>query len=192
MDALSSVPIEYRFRPRIVGAEQVFRLGPDALEWESGNQRRRIPYRDITFLRLSYRPANVTLKRFLAEIWPREGGKLSLISVSAQGPFNFEDRSKIYSPFVVELGRRIDAVQPGFRFDAGMARWRWWPATVFAGATLVALVYVAVQAQLMRDSSLTAVMLVFGALFIWQVGTMLLRNRPRMCEARAIPADILP
>ena len=192
MDASPSSHFEYRFRPRIVGAEHVFRLVPGALEWEAGSQSRRISYRDIAAVRLSYRPANVTLKRFLAEIWPREGGKLSLISVSAQGPFNFEDRSTVYSPFVVELGRRIDAVQPGFHFDAGMPRWRWWPATVFAAATLVALIYVAVQAFTMRDTSLAVVMLVFGVLFIWQIGTMLLRNRPRMCEARSIPPEILP
>lgn len=182
----------YRFRPRLIGAEHIFRLAPDALEWESGSQSKRIPYRDITSFRLSYRPANMTLRRFLAEIWPRESGKLSIASVSAQGPFNIEDRGAIYSPFIVELGRRIDAAKPGFRFDAGMPRWRWWPAAVFAGATLVALIYVAVQALLMHDSGLAVVMLIFGVFFVWQVGRMLHRNRPRMCEARSIPADILP
>lgn len=182
----------YGFRPRVVGAEHIFRLTQDALEFEASNRQRRISYRDIARLRLSYRPANVTLRRFVAEIWPREGGKLSIASVSSQGPFNFEDRGAIYSSFVVELGRRIDAAQPGFRFEAGMPRWRWWPATVFAAATIAAIVYVALQALAMRDNSLAVVMLVFGALFIWQVGTMLLRNRPRMCEVRSIPPDILP
>jgi hypothetical protein len=184
--------LSYQFRPRIVGAEHIFRLAPDALEWESGSQRRRIPYGDIASLRLSYRPANFTLRRFLTEIWPREGGKLSIASVSAQGPFNFEDRSSIYSSFVVELGRRIGAAQPGFHFNAGMPRWRWWPAAVFAIATLAALLYVALQAFAMRDNNLAVVMLVFGALFVWQVGTMLLRNRPRRCEAFSIPPEILP
>jgi hypothetical protein len=192
MDASSSPPFEYRFRARIVGAEQIFRLTPGALEWESGSERRRIPYRDIAFVRLSYRPANMSLKRYLAEIWPREGAKLSMASVSTQGPFNLENRGAIYSPFVVEFGKRVDAAQPGFRLEAGMPRWRWWPAAVFAGATLVALIYVAVQALLMHDRGLALVMLIFGAFFIWQAGMMLLRNRPRMCEARAVPADILP
>lgn len=192
MDASSSPPIEYRFRARIVGAEQIFRLAPGALEWESGSERRRIAYRDIGLVRLSYRPANMSLKRYLAEIWPREGSKLSIASVSAQGPFNLENRGAVYSPFVVELGKRVDASQPGFRFEAGMPRWRWWPAAAFAGATLVALIYVAVQALLMGDSGLALVMLIFGAFFVLQAGMMLLRNRPRMCEARAVPADILP
>jgi hypothetical protein len=184
--------LSYQFRPRIVGAEHIFHLAPEALEWESGSQRRRIPYRDIVALRLSYRPANVTLRRFLTELWPREGGKLLIVSVSAQGPFNFEDRSAVYSPFVVELGRRVDAAQPGFQIDAGMPRWRWWPAAVFVFATLAALIYVALQAFAMRDNNLAVVMLVFGALFVWQVGTMLLRNRPRRCEASSIPSELLP
>jgi len=192
MDALSSVLIEYRFRPRIVGAEHVFRLASATLEWEFGNQRRSIPYRDVAFLRLSYRPANMTMRRFLAEIRPRNGSKLSIVSVSAQGLFNFEDRGASYSSFISELGRRIDAAQPGFPVSTGMPRWRWWPATVFAVATLVALIYVAAQALLMRDSSLVVVMLAFGLLFTWQVGMMLQRNRPRICEARSIPRDILP
>jgi hypothetical protein len=176
----------------MVGAEEALRLTPDTLEWEAGSLKRKILYGDVTRVRVSYRPANISFRRYLTEIWTRHDGKLSIISVSARGPFNFEDRAEFYSPFVVEFARRVEKSQPGFQLEAGMPPWRWWLAIVFAAATFFAVLYVAAQSLSMRSTSLTLIMLAFGALFIWQAGTMLLRNQPRRCEVDSIPSGVLP
>lgn len=191
MDTPSANP-SYRFRPRIVGGEHVFSLTPDALEYESSGRFERIAYRDIARVRLSYRPANMTLYRFVTDIWPREGKKLALVSVSASAPFHFESKGAAYRAFLLELFRRIGTVQPAFRIETGMARWRWLPAAAFGIATLVALLYVLGRALLDAQYSLFAVCLVFGVIFAAQIGTVLFRNRPRSCGIDSVPVEVLP
>ncbi|SRR5579885_531542 len=192
MDTSSSGADSYRFRPRLIGGEHVFSLTPDALEFEASNRLQRVAYRDIVRIRLSYRPANMTFHRFVTEIWPRAGKKLTIVSVSASGPFNFENKSAAYRAFLMEFFRRVEAVQPTLEIEAGMARWRWLPAAIFGAATIVALVYVLVRALINAQFSFFAFCLAFGALFIAQIGAMLLRNRPRSCKIDSIPAQVLP
>lgn len=182
----------YGFRPRVIGAEHIFRLTLDALEFDASNRQRRILYRDIARVRLSFSPANFSLRRFITEIWPREGGKISIVSVSAQNAFNFENRGAAYRAFTIELCRRIGMAQPAFHVETGMPRWRWLPAAIFALATLVALAYLLVKSLLNSQFSFFVFCLVFGVLFVSQIGTMLLRNRPRNCEANSIPMEVLP
>lgn len=191
MDTSSANP-SYRFRPRIVGGEHVFSLTPDALVFESPGRFERIAYRDIARIRLSYRPANMTFYRFVTDIWPREGKKLALVSVSASAPFHFESKGSAYRAFLLELFRRIGPVQPAFRIETGMARWRWLPAAIFGVATLVALLYVLGRALLDAQYSLFAVCLVFGVIFAAQIGTVLFRNRPRSCGIDSVPVEVLP
>jgi hypothetical protein len=187
-----SPDLSYRFRPRIVGGEHVFSLTSDSLKFESSSRHDKIAYRDIARIRLSYRPANMSLYRFIAEIWPREGKKLTLVSVSASAPFHFENKGAAYRAFLLELFRRMGAVQPAFRVETGMARWRWLPAAAFGAATLAALLYVLGRALFDAQYSLFAVCLAFGVLFTAQIGTMLLRNRPRNCEIDSVPMEVLP
>jgi hypothetical protein len=182
----------YGFRPRVIGTEHVFRLTHDALELEASGRQRRIPYSDIGRVRLSFSPANFALRRFTTEIWPREGGKISIVSVSAHNAFSFENRGAAYRAFTIDLCRRIGIAQPGFHIESGMPRWRWVPAAIFALATLVALAYLLVRSLLNSQFSFFVFCLVFGVLFVSQIGTMLLRNRPRNCEANSIPTEVLP
>ncbi len=182
----------YGFRPRVIGAEHSFRLTQDALEFDAANRQRRILYRDIARVRLSFSPANFSLRRFVTEIWPREGGKISIVSVSAQNAFNFENRGAAYRVFIVDLCRRIGMAQPKFLIESGMPRWRWFPAVIFAGATLIALAFLLVRSLFSAEFGFFVFCLVFGALFVSQIGTMLFRNRPRNCESNSIPAEVLP
>lgn len=183
---------EYSFRPGLAGGDQVCRLTRDGFVWEAGGRSRLIPYRDIMSVRLSYRPGNLVSNRFIAEIWPREGGKITLVSVSVAGPVSFENRGAAYTAFVTEFGRRMEEAQPGFRFEMGMPLWRWWSAVVFAGVTLCAFVCFIGYAIKAGDIKLLLVVLAFGALFFWQVGSILFRNRRGACETKSIPTYIMP
>lgn len=182
----------YSFRPRVIGAEHVFRLTQDALEFDVSSRQRRILYQDIARVRLSFSPANFSLRRYVTEIWLREGGKISIVSVSAQNAFSFENRGTAYRAFTIELCRRIGMAQPAFHVETGMPRWRWLPAAFFAAATLVALAYLLVRSLFNAEFGFFVFCLIFGALFVSQIGTMLLRNRPRNCETNSIPAEVLP
>lgn len=182
----------YRYRPRMVGAEFSFRLEPDALAWKLGRRNGRLAYRDIARLRLGYRPANLAGSRFIAEIWSRAGAKLQIASVSQRSLFDFQNLAPQYRAFVVELGRRIAASGGGCRCDAGFPPWRWWPALFVAAATLAAAVYVSLYALIAGDVAAGAIVAAFGLFFLWQIGAMIVRNRPRVFDPDSTPGDVLP
>ena len=60
----------------------MFRLAPDALEWEVGFRTGRVRYGDIKRVRLSFRPMTLQNHRFIAELWPSNGPKLTIASSS--------------------------------------------------------------------------------------------------------------
>lgn len=183
---------EYRFRLRPVGAETVLRLLPDALEIESANRKAQVRYQDVTHVRLSFRPANLAAQRYLTEIRSRTSGKVVLPSVSARGMFHFDNKAPVYRVFVTELCRRIGERQPSLQIDAGLSAWRWWPSAAFGGAIALAVLYFLAIALRDGNFSLLVVVLIFAALLASQVGTMLLRNRPRRAPMNSIPAQVLP
>jgi hypothetical protein len=182
----------YRYRPRMVGAEFSFRLEPDALAWEVGRRNGRLAYRDIARLRLGYRPANLAGSRFIAEIWSRAGAKLEIVSISQRSLFDYQNLAPQYRAFVAELARRIAASGGACRCDAGFPPWRWWPALFVAVTTLAAAAYVSLRALIAGDVAAGAVIAVFGLFFLWQIGAMIVRNRPRVFDPNSAPGDVLP
>jgi hypothetical protein len=192
--ALDPAPggLTYRYRPRMVGAEFAFHLHPDALAWELGRRNGRLAYRDIACLRLGYRPANLAGSRFIAEIWSRQGAKFDIASISQRSLFDYQNLAAEYRAFVVELGRRIAAAGGACRCDAGFPPWRWWPAFFVAVATFIAAVYVSVRVLIAGDFAAGAVLAVLGFIFLWQIGSMIVRNRPRIFDPNSPPGDVLP
>jgi hypothetical protein len=190
--AIESADLEYRFRLRSTGGETILRLLPNALEIEVASHRTQVRYTDVARVRLSFRPANLAGQRYLTEIWSRVGGKLLVPSVSARGMFYFDNQAVAYRAFVNELCRRIGEAQPALQIDAGLSAWRWWPGVVFGGGMVVAIAYFLVIALRDVNFSLLVVVLIFAALFVSQIGTMLSRNRPRKARMNSIPAQVLP
>ena len=190
-DIVSGFPL-YQFRPSMMGAEYTFRLAPDALEWDIGRRNGRIAYRNFVRVRLGFRPANLAGSRFTAEIWSREGLKLLISSVSARSIFDFENRGPAYRAFVMELCQRIAAAGAGCRFDAGFPHWRWWPAMVVSLAVLAALLYLWAKMLLAGELAIGAALIAFALFFLWQIGSMIVRNRPHIYSPTAIPNHVLP
>jgi len=185
-------PLVYSFRPRLIGAAAAFRLGSDALEWEMGGRSGRVAYPMIGRVRLGFRPTTFMARNYTAEIFPRAGGRLQIASVSARSMFDNADQRAGFRAFVIELHRRIGRAGRECRFEAGMAAWRWWPAVVITAAMLVAALWVAGRALLGTQFATGLLLLAVGAAFVWQMGIMLLRNRPRTYSGEAIPEDVLP
>lgn len=181
----------YTFRPRLVGAAFAFRLAPNALEWQMGNRSGRVAYPMIGRVRLGFRLGTLMGRRYTAEIFPRNGGRLEIASTSARSIFDNADQGAAFRAFVTELHRRIGR-SSGCRFEAGMAAWRWWPSVVVTLALLAGVLFVAGRALLDAQFTPGLIILAVGVLFLWQMGNVLLRNRPRTYAADAIPEDVLP
>src|SRR5262249_34261238 len=70
----------YVYKPARFSPVWQFALAADAIEWEAGSRRGRLPYADIRRMRLSFAPRSIQASRFVAEIWPVRGSKLRLAS----------------------------------------------------------------------------------------------------------------
>ena len=99
----------YVYKPSLMGAPWELCLRPDALEWQLGRQRGRIPYARISRVRLSFRPATMQTRRFVAEIWWPGGRRLLIASTSWQSLFEQRPQDRAYGAFIHELNQRIAA-----------------------------------------------------------------------------------
>jgi len=190
--AASSETIVYHFRPRLLGGEVLCRLGEHSVEFIVGIRETRVAYPMISRVRLSYRPTNMSLRRYILEVWPRGGIRVEVASVSFLPSLEVRDHSPEFRRFVEELHRRIVAARGECEFVAGFPAWRWWPlagvGAVSAVAGAVALFYALISGQL-----LGALLLVgLGGFFLWQVWAMVSRNRPATYSPEAIPEYVLP
>lgn len=182
----------YAFKPRMLAAEHVFRLGRDSIEWIAGGINTRVPYTMMERVRVGYRFTNFMSRRYTTEIFRRGGGYVDFSSVSARGMLDGANQGAAYRNFVIELHRRIVKAHGECRFEAGMAMWRFWPSIVVTLAMSAALVFVLVRALFSEQMLTGLVILTFGALFVWQMTKMVLVNRPRSYRPDAIPEDLLP
>jgi hypothetical protein len=184
--------LTYSYRPRMMGADYAFRLASQTLDWDIGKRAGQIPYRDVVRIRLSFRPANLAGSRFVTEIWSREGIKLLIASVSMRSLFDFENRGPAYRDFVAKLCRRASAENPGCRLETGFPKWRWWPAMIVGVVAFLAALYLCVSVLLSGELGVGAALTAFGLFFGWQIGSMIVRNRPRTFISSEIPRDVLP
>jgi hypothetical protein len=189
--AADSLP-RYGFKPALMGPIWEFRLAPDALEWEAGRRSGRILYGGIRRLRLSFRPVTMQSHRFLAEIWPADGGKVQIASTSWRSIVEQERHDDAYAGFIRELHRRVAAAQPRLRCESGVAQLSYWPGlAIFIAVVLglAALTARAVQTQAWAGAAMVGG---FLALFLWQAGAFFKRNRPGVYAPSAPPPGVLP
>ena len=185
-------PTSYSYKPSLFGAPWQFRLAADALEWQAGMRAGRFPYADIRRVRLSFRPVNMQTYRFLAEIWPLQGPKVTIASSSWRSMIEQSRQDAAYSTFVTELHRRIAAARGTAAFDSGSPALLYWPGLAIFAAVSLALAALTVKA--LRVASWAAAALVGGllGLFLWQAGTFFKRNRPGRYRPDALPRALLP
>jgi hypothetical protein len=182
----------YRFRPRMLGSDHSFRLGPDSLEWNVAGYSGRTAYPMITHVRLGYRPSNLGSRRFTTEIWSRNTPRIEIASASNRSLVAMEDHGAAYKAFIRDLHVRIADSGANCRFEAGFAPWRWWPMVAIGAATLVGMGLVSVRAIAGGDLRTTALILGLVGLLAWQMLPLVVRNRPRRYDPRQIPDDVLP
>jgi hypothetical protein len=190
--AASGDNLVYAYRPSLMGAPWEFRLTDNGLEWAAGRRSGRIAFRNIRRLRMSYRPANMQSHRFVTEIWADGAPKLQIVSTSWKNMVQQERLDKFYSAFVSELHRRIARAGTAMQFEQGNNRFVYWlAAVVFVGIELgfAALVVRALQADAKSGAAFVGV---FMALFLWQGGAFLRRNRPGLYRPDALPPQLMP
>jgi hypothetical protein len=188
---ITEAPV-YQFRPRMLGSDHSFRLGPDSLEWNVAGHSGRTAYPMITYVRLGYRPSNLGGRRFTTEIWSRNTPRIEIVSASSRSLVATEDHGAAYTAFIRDLHLRIAGSGAHCRFEAGFAPWRWWPMVTIGAATVLGMGFVLVRAIAAGDFRASILMLGLVAVLAWQMLPLVVRNRPRQYDPRHIPDDVLP
>jgi hypothetical protein len=182
----------YAYRPSLTSGPRQFRLGPEALEWHAGVRGDRIPYGRIRRVRLSFRPTTMQGRRYIAEIWPASGAKLTIASSSWKGMADQERLDAGYAAFVAELHRRLAAAGTRASFERGAPALLYWPSLAFGIAAALAMGALTVEALRTRALAGALFVAAFLALFVWQLGGFFRGNRPGTYRPDALPGEVLP
>jgi hypothetical protein len=188
----SADELQYNFKPSLLGSAWQFRLERDALAWTVGSRSGRIPYRQITRVRLSFRPMTMQSQRFVAEIWSSAAPKLQIASTSWKSMVEQERLDADYRTFITELHRRLAAAGTQAAFVVGYAAPIYWAGVAVFVATAFGLAGMVVRAVQLGAWASVAFIVVFFGVFVWQVGSYFQRNRPGSYRPEALPAAVLP
>jgi hypothetical protein len=189
---LDSAGFRYAYRASLIGAAHRFELTDDGLSWHIGGKSAVWPYVTIASVRLSYRPVSMQSRRFRADIENLSRQRLAVLSTSWQTVALMAPQDRDYRAFIVELHRRL-AQAGGKAVLTGGLR----PNIYAAALVLLALLATAMAGLLLRAVATGefggALFLVgFSALFAWQIGGFIRRNRPRSYAYDDLPNGLLP
>jgi hypothetical protein len=194
-DERTSVPGDdpaYSHKPSLMGAIWQLRLRPDALEWRTGRYQGGIPYAGIARVRLSFRPVTMQTRRFVTEIWPTSGAKLSIASTSWRSLVEQAAQDQAYGAFIRALHRRLAAAGANTLFETGVPPILYWPGLVVFAALALGLAVLALRALQIGQFAAAAFVGGFLGLLLWQSGNYFRRNRPGRYRPEAVPKDLVP
>jgi hypothetical protein len=186
----------YAYKASLVGAAHRFELTGEGLGWRIAGKSGLWPYAAISGIRLSYRPVSMQSRRFRADIGgaglQRGLGRIVLLSTTWQTSVLMAPQDRDYRAFVVELHRRMAEAGSNAVLTGGLK-----PRLYLAALVLLALVAVAMAGLLVRaimtgEWAGILFLLGFAALFAWQVGGFVRRNRPQTYTFDHLPAALLP
>jgi hypothetical protein len=187
-----AAPISYAYKASLVGAAHRFELTGEGLSWRIAGKSGVWPYAAIAGVRLSYRPVSMQSRRFRADIDGAERGRIALLSTSWQTSVLMSPQDHAYRVFIVALHRRMAEAGSNAVLTGGLQ-----PRVYIAALVLLALVAVAMTGLLARaimTGELAGILFLvgFAALFGWQVGGFVRRNRPQTYTFDRLPEALLP
>jgi hypothetical protein len=131
-------------------------------------------------------------QRFVVELWGEGAPKLNIASSSWKSITEQERLDQSYSVFVQQLHDRVSKAAGSARFQQGSSPFIYWPGLVVFCAVALALAALIVHALRAGTTGGAALVCAFLALFIWQGGNFIRRNRPGSYRADALPKGVMP
>jgi hypothetical protein len=190
--AAGAPAIRYTYKASLIGAAHQFELTDEGLCWRLAGRSGVWPYADISAIRLSYRPVSMQARRFRADIYRAGGGRMPIVSTSWQTAALMAPQDDQYRAFITALHARMADAGSGAVLTGGLG-----PKTYAACLALLVLVILAMAGLLIRAIAVgeyggVLFLLGFAALFGWQVGGFVGRNRPLVYSFDRLPQALLP
>jgi hypothetical protein len=185
-------PTHYGYKASLIGAAQQFDLIDAGLSWRFAGRSGLWRYSDITAIRLSYRPVSMQARRFRADLRHVLGGHLVLISTSWQTAALMAPQDRDYRVFMTELHERMARAGSKAALTGGLGRWVYSAAVALLALVGTGMAVLLVRALTTGQFAGAAFLVGFAALFSWQVGGFVTRNRPVAYTFERIPERLLP
>jgi len=175
-----------------MGSAHQFELTDAGLKWKVSNRSGIWAYADIAEIRLSYKPSSMQSRRFRADIKNKGGYRIAILSTTWQTVSLMAPQDHGYRAFITELHRRMAAAGSQAALIGGIG-----PTTYAAALVMVTLLGIAMvglfgRALLIREWYGALFLVGFAALFTWQIGGFIKRNRPRSYDFEHLPETLLP
>jgi hypothetical protein len=188
----SAPSIRYAYKASLIGAAHQFELTGEGLSWRIAGKSGLWPYAAISAIRLSYRPVSMQSRRFRADIDNANGGRIAILSTSWQTAALMAPQDQDYRVFIAGLHQRMAQAGSTAALIGGLR-----PRIYAAAVILLTLVAIAMAGLFVRaiatNEFVGALFLVgFAALFGWQIGGFVKRNRPHAYSFGHLPEALLP
>jgi hypothetical protein len=182
----------YVYKASLIGSAHEFKLADAGLSWHISGRSGVWGYAEIAAIRLSYKPSSMQSRRFRADLEGRDGGRIKILSTTWQTVSLMAAQDHDYRAFITELHRRMAETGSKAALIGGIGR-----TTYAAALVMVTLLGIAMAGLLVRAIATGewygALFLVgFVALFSWQIGGFIMRNRPRTYDFDHLPEALLP
>jgi hypothetical protein len=183
---------KYAYKASLIGAAHRFELTGEGLSWHVAGKSGVWRYADIAKIRLSYRPVSMQSRRFRADIENTNRQQITMLSTTWQTVALMAPQDRDYRAFIMELHRRMREAGSHAALIGGVRPW-----AHSAGIVLLALVAVSIAGLLVRalatgEFAGALFLIGFAALFGWQIGGFVRRNRPRTYTFDHLPEALLP
>jgi hypothetical protein len=184
--------VRYAYKASLIGAAHQFELTDAGLSWRIAGKSGVWPYAGISAIRLSYRPVSMQSRRFRADIENADGARIAILSTTWQTAALMAPQDQDYRDFIALLHERMEKAGSKAALIGGLR-----PRIYAAAIVLLTLVTIAMAGLLVRaiaTGELTGALFLvgFAALFAWQIGGFVRRNRPRAYTSDHLPEALLP
>jgi hypothetical protein len=182
----------YAYKASLVGSAHRFELTEHGLSFHVGRKSGVWPYADISSVRLSYRPVSMQSRRFRADIGNASGERIAILSTTWQTVALMEPQDRDYRAFIVELHKRLASVEGRIVLTGGLRPWIYNAGLAVIGLVAIAMAGLLARAVAVGEFGGVLFIAGFAALFGWQIGGFILRNKPRNYSFDDLPKELLP
>src|SRR3981081_1312655 len=184
--------VRYAYKASLIGAAHQFELTNAGLSWRIAGKSAVWPYAEITVIRLSYRPVSMQSRRFRADVENADGARIAILSTTWQTAALMAPQDHDYRAFITLLHRRMKEAGSNAALIGGLRPRIYAAAIVLHTLVAIAMAGLLVRAVATGEFAGALFLVGFAALFAWQVGGFVGRNRPRAYPLERLPRALLP
>lgn len=191
-EAEADAATSYAYKASLIGSAHRFELTKEGLSWHIAGRSGLWRYDEISAIRLSFRPVSMQQHRFRADVSRTGGGRIAILSTSWQTAALMAPQDSGFRDFILALHARMAQAGSRAELTAGLGRKTYAAALAFLAVLTVAMAGLLIRALLIGEFAGALFILGFAALFAWQVGGFVWRNKPRSYSFDQLPRSVLP